>query len=278
MMKRIVKSAFAATVALAVNGVPAEAADKKIACEGSTTVLPIAEAFAEHFMELHPDVNVTVAAGGSGNGAKAIVNGTADVGNMSRFMKEKEFQECAKMGRLPTAHVVAFDGIALVVNKANSVKALTLKQVRDIYAGDIKNWRELGGPDKEIVIISRDHNSGTFETFKKIVMAGEKEIDTSAQSMGSNGAIRTAVQGTPGAIGYVGLGFMEGVKALEINGVLPSLETVKTGVYAIARPLFMFTDGYPRMGTPLFQFITLYLTEDGQDIVEELEFVPVTNY
>ena len=161
MMKRIVKSAFAATVALAVNGVPAEAADKKIACEGSTTVLPIAEAFAEHFMELHPDVNVTVAAGGSGNGAKAIVNGTADVGNMSRFMKEKEFQECAKMGRLPTAHVVAFDGIALVVNKANSVKALTLKQVRDIYAGDIKNWRELGGPDKEIVIISRDHNSGT---------------------------------------------------------------------------------------------------------------------
>jgi phosphate transport system substrate-binding protein len=278
MMKRIVKSAFAAAVALAVNGVPAEAADKKIACEGSTTVLPIAEAFAEHFMELHPDVNVTVAAGGSGNGAKAILNGTADVGNMSRFMKEKEFQECAKMGRLPTAHVVAFDGIALVVNKANSVKALTLKQVRDIYAGDIKNWRELGGPDKEIVIISRDHNSGTFETFKNIVMAGEKEIDTSAQSMGSNGAIRTAVQGTPGAVGYVGLGFMEGVKALEINGVLPSLETVKTGVYPIARPLFMFTDGYPRMGTPLFQFITLYLTEDGQDIVEELEFVPVTNY
>lgn len=277
MMNRIHKSML--TVALAGTlGIGVQAADKTVVCEGSTTVLPIAEAFAEHFMKTHPDVNVTVAGGGSGNGAKAIMNGTADVGNLSRFMKQKEFLACAQMGRMPVAHVVAYDGIAIAVNPGNSVAALTIEQVRDIYAGDITNWKQLGGPDKEIVLISRDHNSGTFETFKKLVMGTEKEISTSAQSMGSNGAVRTGIQNTPGAIGYVGLGFMDGVKALKINDIMPSAETVKTGAYPVARPLFMFTDGYPKMGSTLYQFVTLYLTEDGQDIVEGLDFVPVTDY
>ena len=278
MMKSVLKAlSIVAAVAVAAAGVRADD-HNTIVCEGSTTVLPIAEAFAEYFMKNNPDVNVTVAGGGSGNGAKAIMNGTADVGDMSRFMKDKEFLACAKMGRTPVAHVPAYDGIAMVVNKSNSVDALTIEQVRDIYAGDITNWSQVGGPNKDIVIISRDHNSGTFETFKKLVMAKIKDIDTGAQSLGSNGAVRSAVQSTPGAIGFVGLGFMEGVKDITVNGVQARPETVKSGVYPIARPLFMFTNGYPKMGSPLFQFVTLHLTEDGQDIIEGLGFVPVTNY
>lgn len=256
----------------------AACAEDTIVIEGSTTVLPLAESFANYFMENNPGFTVTVSGGGSGNGAKAIMNGTAQVGDMSRFMKPKEFLACAQVGRMPTAHCVAYDGIAVVVNPKNPVSQLSMDQVRDIYSGTIRNWAEVGGPDMNIVLANRDNNSGTFDTFNSMVMAKKAEISTSAQTYTSNGQIKQVVETTVGAIGYVGLGFVDGVKALTVNGVSPTVETVKSGVYPIARPLFMVTDGYPAMGSPLFRFITLYLTEDGQDMVESHHFVPVTNY
>ena len=254
------------------------AGEHKIFIDGSTTVGPIAKAFAEYYMSKNPDVNITVSESGSGNGAKSLINGTCDIADMSRFMKDKEFKAAVKMGRTPVAHVVAVDGIAMIVHPSNPVGKLTVDQVRDIYMSKITNWKQLGGPDVGIVMISRDTNSGTYETFEKLVMKKEK-IAGSAEYLGSNGAVRQRVQSTQAAIGYIGLGFVDrSVKALSINGITPDMNTISSGVYPIARPLFMFTDGYPKLGSHLHAFITLYLTPKGQEIVEEIGFIPVTKY
>jgi phosphate transport system substrate-binding protein len=254
------------------------AEEHKIFIDGSTTVGPIAKAFAEYYMSKHPDVNITVSESGSGNGAKSLINGTCDIADMSRFMKDKEFKAAVEVGRMPVAHVVAVDGIAMIVHPSNPVGELTVEQVRDIYMGTITNWKEIGGPDVAIVMISRDTNSGTYETFEKLVMKKEKIAET-AEYLGSNGAVRQRVQSTKAAIGYVGLGFVDrSVKALTMNGIAPDMNTISSGVYPIARPLFMFTDGYPKLGSHLHAFITLYLSPKGQEIVEEIGFIPVTKY
>jgi phosphate transport system substrate-binding protein len=253
-------------------------AEEKIIIDGSTTVGPIAKAFAEYYMSKNADVNITVSESGSGNGAKSLINGMCDVADMSRFMKDNEFSAAVEKGRMPVAHVVAIDGIVMIVHPSNPVSGLTVAQVRDIYMGRIKNWKDLGGPNVEIVMISRDTNSGTYETFEGLVMNKEK-IFEKAEYVGSNGAVRQRVQSTPAAIGYVGLGFVDrSVKPLEIDGIVPDMNTISSGIYPIARPLFMFTDGYPKLGSHLYRFITLYLTPKGQEIVEEIGFIPVTKY
>ena len=267
--------AFAASLGLQAVSVGAQ---DKIVIDGSTTVGPIAKAFAEFYMRKHPKVNITVSESGSGNGAKSLITGACHVADMSRFMKEKEFKAAAEKGIMPVAHVVAVDGIAIIVHPSNPVKNLTAEQVRKIYKGEIKSWRELGGPNKKIVKVSRDTNSGTYETFENLVMKKEK-IAADAEYVGSNGAIRQRIQTTQTAIGYVGLGFVDrSVKALTINNVYPSKEAVSSGTYAIARPLFMFTNGYPKLGTDLHAFVTLHLSRKGHEIVESIGFVPVTSY
>ncbi len=261
-------------------------AEDKLVLDGSTTVGPIAKAFAEYYMEQNPGVNVTVSESGSGNGAKSLINGVCDIANLSRFMKEKEFVAAVENGVLPVAHVVAMDGLPVLVHPSNPVSALSVDQVRAIFAGQIKNWKEVGGPDREIVVVSRDTNSGTYETFHTLVMQhkvnGEKvteKIGQGAEYVGSNGAVRQRVQSTPAAIGFAGLGFVDStVKALTINGVYPDADTVSSGKYAIARPLFMFTNGYPKLGSHTHAFVTLHLSPKGQEIIEDIGFVPVTQY
>jgi phosphate transport system substrate-binding protein len=271
-IKTLMTALIAATVA--VTGF----ASDSIVIDGSTTVGPIAKAFAEYYMSLNPDVNVQVSESGSGNGAKSLVNSACDVAAMSRFLKEKEFKAAVDNDVFPVAHVVALDGLPILVHPSNPIKGLTVEQVRDIYKGSITNWKELGGPDMDIIMISRDTNSGTYETFHKLVMAKE-DIAGSAEYVGSNGAARQRVQSTPAAIGYAGLGFVDKtVKALEVNGIYPSHSTVASGEYPVARPLFMVTDGYPKLGTHLYRFMTLHLSEKGQEIVESIGFIPVTQY
>ncbi len=253
-------------------------ADETIVIDGSTTVGPVAKAFAEYYMKRNPGVNITVGESGSGNGAKGMVNKTIQIGTMSRFMKDTEFKAAADNGVMPVAHVVALDGLPILVHPSNPVNELTVEQVQGIYTGKISNWKELGGPDLAIISISRDTNSGTYETFAEKVMHKEK-IGGGTEYVGSNGAIRQRVQSTPAAIGYAGLGFVdETVKALKINGIAPSASTVKSGIYPIARPLYMFTNGYPKMGSHLYRFVTTYLSEDGYNIVKEIGFIPVTSY
>jgi len=146
----------------------------KIIIDGSTTVGPIAKAFAEYYMSMHTDVNVTISESGSGNGAKSLINGVCDIADMSRFMKLNEYKAAIEKGVTPVAHVVAMDGIAIIVHPSNPVGKLTVEQVRDIYMGKITSWKQIGGSDVAIVMISRDTNSGTYESFEKLVMKKEK--------------------------------------------------------------------------------------------------------
>ena len=203
---------------LLFNVTPIQAAEK-IVIDGSTTVGPIAKAFAEYYMSINKDVNITVSESGSGNGAKSLINGVCDVADMSRFMKDKEFKAAVEKGVFPTFHVVALDGLPILVHPSNPVSKLTVEQVRNIYMGKITSWKDVGGPNKKIVLVSRDTNSGTYETFAKLVMKKQK-IARGCEYVGINGAVRARVQSTPTAIGYAGLGFVDKtVKALSINGV-----------------------------------------------------------
>jgi phosphate transport system substrate-binding protein len=276
--KRALAAAAAAVICLAFTATPGFAQGTKIVVDGSTTVGPIAKAFAEYFMSKNPGVNITVSESGSGNGAKSLINGTCEIATMSRFMKDEEFKAAVAKGVLPVATIVAVDGLAIVVHPSSPVQGLTIEQIRDIYIGKITNWKEVGGPNVPIVLISRDTNSGTYESFEELVMKKQK-ISDKAEYVGSSGAIRARVQSTPAAIGYVGLGFVDKtIKAIKVNGVVADNATVTSGEYPVARPLFMFTNGAPKMGSKLHNFLNLYLTQKGQQIVEEIGFVPVTKY
>ncbi len=266
-----------AMICALILGVSANAGEK-IVVEGSSTVGPIAKAFAEYLMSKNKSLNITVNESGSGNGAQALIDGQCQVADMSRFMKGKEFKAAVENGTMPTATAIAMDGIAVIVNPVNSVKNLTVDQIRSIYKGEITNWKELKGPDMPIIMISRDSSSGTFETFEKLVMKKEK-INSNAEYVGSNGQMRARVQSTKGAIGYVGLGFVDKtVKALTVNNIPATKKTIASGVYPIARALFMFTNGYPKPGSNVHKFITMYLSDDGQSIIERIGFIPVTFY
>ncbi len=277
-LRMVLSIAGAALLAATLGAAPAAAADNgnTIVVDGSTTVEPIAKAFAEYYMAKNEGVNITVRGSGSSNGAKSLIAGTCHVADMSRFMKDKEFKAAVEKGINPVAHVVAMDGIAIVVHKSNPVTELTVEQVRDIYMNKITSWKQLGGPDKKIVKVSRDTSSGTFETFHGLVMHKEKIVD--AETVASNSQARQRVLGTPAAIGYVGLGYIKDLKPLEINGVTPNLSTVASGKFPVSRPLYMFTNGYPKLGTHLHSFVTLHLSKRGQEIVLSSGFVPVTQY
>jgi len=246
--------------------------------EGSTTVGPIADVFAEYFIRQYPGLDITVKKTGSGDGAAALVDGRCDIAIMSRFIKPKEFRKAVENNVFPVAHVIAMDGVCVVVHPSNPVTQLSTTQVRDIYMGEIRNWKEVGGPDLPIVIISRDTSSGTYETFHKLVMK-EERMAGNVEYVNSNPQAHARVKTTRGAIGYVGLGFVDAnVKALKMDGVTPSRETIATGLYPVTRPLYMFTNGYPKLGSMTHKFVTFYLTETGQEIIEAKGFVPVTNY
>jgi len=250
-------------------------AQDKLVLDGSTTVGPIAKAFAEYTMRQNPGVTITVSESGSGNGAKALLNGTCDIANLSRDLKDAERAAMTEKGVNPVRHVVAHDALPIIVHPSNKAKGLTVEQLRDIYSGKIANWKEVGGADMKIVVISRDTNSGTFETFKELVMKEEK-ISEGAEYVGSNGAIRQRIQTTRGAVGYAGLGFVDrSVKALEINGIAPSVETVRDKTYPISRDLYMFTNGEPADGSRAAAFLKLGHSEKGREIIEEIGFVPV---
>ncbi|MFH0879280.1 MAG: phosphate ABC transporter substrate-binding protein [Lentisphaerota bacterium] len=248
--------------------------DKNIVMDGSTTVGPIAKAFAEYYMEKNPDVNITVSESGSGNGAKSLINGACQIANMSRPMKDTEIAAAKEKGVQVVEHIVAMDGIAIAAHPSNPVKELSKEQLRAIFTGEISNWKELGGPDKSIVVISRDTNSGTYEAYQEMVMKSERITDK-AEYVGSNGAVRQRVMSTEGAIGYVGLAFLEGVKALAINGVEPNIDTVTDRSYPISRPLFMYSNGEPADGTHLAAVLNICKTADGKKLVEEQGYVPL---
>lgn len=251
---------------------------EKLHIEGSTTVGPIADGFAEVFNQMYPDVTITVNKSGSGTGAAALIDGRCDIATMSRFMKDQEFKDAVSRNVYPVAFAVAMDGVCIVVHPSNPVNGLTTEQVRDIYLGKTTNWSQLGGPDLPIVAISRDTSSGTYDTFESFIMRGQK-MASGIEYVSTNPQASARVKNTRGAIGYVGFGFVQqGLKALTLDGITPTRQTILTGKYPVSRPLFMFTNGYPALGSITHKFVTFYLTERGQEIVEDKGFVAVTEY
>lgn len=241
---------------------------------GSTTLLPIAEQAAEKFQEENPGVAVLVSGLGSSAGIEAAIAGTSDIATSSRDLKPEETDS----GLIDVP--VAFDGIAVIVNPQNPIDGLTTDQLRDIYAGKITNWREVGGEDRDIDLVNRDEASGTREAFKKIVM-GDSRFDLSAVVLPGTGQVRDVVSRSRGAIGYISVGFVAPrftntrVKALTVDGVVPSEDTVASQEYPIARTLHFFTLGEP---TALAQrYIDFVLSERIQeDVVVDAGFVPVS--
>jgi phosphate transport system substrate-binding protein len=244
-----------------------------ITMSGSTTVFPIAQLAAERYMDKHPDVNISVRGGGSGVGISDIILGRVNIGNASRQIKNKETKQAKENGINVVETVVANDGIAIVVNPSNGINKLTLEQVKKIFAGEVSNWKQLGGASMPIVVISRDVSSGTFEVFKELVLKGGK-VREDALLLASNNAVASNVAETPGAIGYVGFGFLsDKVKALEIEGVVPNEKTVNDGTYKISRKLYMYTNGAPK--GEIKAFIDYILSSEGQEIVKETGYIPL---
>ena len=243
----------------------------KIVIDGSTTVGPIAKAFATHFTK-STGVQVTVSESGSGNGAKSLINKTCDIATMSRPMKDKELAAARSKGINPVEHIVALDGLCIVVHPSNRINALTKAQIRGIYMGKYTNWSEVGGPNAPIVVIQRESNSGTADSFKELVMGKDNPITKRAETQSSNGAIKSRVSSTTSAISYIGLGFVDAsVKALLVDGVEADVKTVKNNTYPIHRPLFMYTNGQPTGAVK--QFIDMPKTPEGKNIISETGFV-----
>jgi phosphate transport system substrate-binding protein len=245
---------------------------QKLTIQGSTTVLPIAQAAAEAYMDNNPDADITVRGGGSGTGVAALIDGATDIADASRPMKDKEIKTAREKGVNPVAHVVARDGIAVVVHPDNPLNAISKENIKKIYTGELSRWDKIGGKGT-IVAVSRDAASGTFEAFNELALEKAKLTD-GALMLASNLEIARTVAQTPGAIGYIGLGYLtDNVKALKVDGVMPSEATVNDGSYPLARPLFMYTNGNPKGLAK--SFIDYIMSEAGQQIVKEAGFVPV---
>ncbi|MBN2621313.1 phosphate ABC transporter substrate-binding protein [candidate division WOR-3 bacterium] len=246
---------------------------QKLTIQGSTTVLPIAQSAAEVYMDSDPDADITVRGGGSGTGIAALIDGATDIADASRPMKTKEIKTARERGVNPVEHIVARDGIAVVVHPDNSLTDISIEQLKGIYTGEICRWDKIGVDGGTIVVVSRDASSGTFETFNELALGNAKLTD-SALMLASNLEIARIIAQTPDAIGYVGLGYLSNeIKAVKVNGVLPSEESVRNETYPLARPLFMYTNGEP--SGLARAFIDFVMSNEGQDLVREAGFVPV---
>lgn len=259
---------------------------RSIQNKGSDTLVNVALAWAEEYREVEPDVSVAVTGGGSGTGIAALINGTVDIANASRPMKDKEKDEARSNGIEPIEHVVAIDALAIITNLENPVSELTIPELADMYTGRITNWKDLGGNDAPIILLSRETNSGTHVYFlEEVVRKGEKEnpdiFAPQTLLMTSSVGITSEVRRNPNAIGYDGLGYVDPhhEKIISIAGdkeseyIQPSVESAAEGIYPLSRNLFMYTAGEP--SGALAEYLTWILSEAGQTIVSNLGFVPL---
>lgn len=240
-------------------------AGRAICVAGSTSVQPFAEKLAEIFMHLHPEMRVDVQGGGSSAGIHAATHGAANLGASSRELLGPEKQ----LIEIP----IAYDGIAVIVNPANSLADLQVDRIREIFAGQITNWRDLGLPPQAIDVINREEGSGTREAFEHLVM-GKKEVSPAAMVQDSNGAVREIVAGDPNAIGYISAGLVDDrVKALTIEGVAPTVENIKNHTYKLRRR-FLLVSREAVTGS-CKNFIDFVLSPQGQQILEKEGLVGV---
>lgn len=249
-------------------------AQGSVVISGSTTVLPIAQVTLEAYMQANPGVNISLSGTGSGDGIKALVDKTADIANSSRAIRDSEIERARQAGVTPREFIVAIDAIIPIVHPDNPVTNLSIDQLSQIYQGNIRNWKEVGGEDRAIVIVSRDSSSGTYESWSELVLKKQR-VSPRAQLQASSGAVVQTVTTNRYAIAYVGLGYLNpAIKPLNVNGVKPSMETAMSGEYPIARPLYMYTAGEPAGETA--RYIQFVLSSAGQELVAKTGFVPVS--
>lgn len=265
--------------------VPGGDATAYIENKGSDTIVNLALAWAEAYQGVRPEVRISVTGGGSGTGIAALVNGTVDIANASRQIKDEEIAAVEANGSTPVEFVIARDAIAVIVHPDNPVSELTLQQVADIYSGVVTNWSQVGGEDRPIVRLSRETNSGTHVYFLEEVLRLGQDSDllfsTDTLLLPSSEVISAEVRQNPNAIGYDGLGYVtDDLKVIAIAPepgaayVLPSAETVNNGTYPVARDLYMYTAGEPTGAVA--EYLAWLFTAEAQAIVAELGFVPIT--
>ncbi|WP_342303967.1 PstS family phosphate ABC transporter substrate-binding protein [Methanolobus sp. ZRKC5] len=248
-----------------------------IIIKGSDTVLPLSQAESEEFMYANPDTSITIIGGGSGVGIAALIDGEIEVAMASRNIKDSEMENAQANGIEPVEHVVAWDGIAVVVNPENPVTELTFDQLKSIYDGSISNWADVGGEDLIITVITRDSSSGTYGYFQEEVLLDE-EYRQDALVQPATGAIVQEVAQNTGAIGYIGYAYLgENIAALALDGgegfVEATPENIISGDYPLARPLYYYTNGDPAGLAK--EFIDYVLSPTGQDIVSDVGYFPV---
>jgi phosphate transport system substrate-binding protein len=248
--------------------------------KGSDTVLPLAQKEAETYMKTNKMAKLTVTGGGSGVGFAALVDNTTDIAMASRKIKMDEKIKLQDAGRAYKETIIAYDALSVIVNNDNKVSQLTREQLEGIFTGKIKNWKEVGGDDMPMVVYSRESSSGTFEFFKEHVL-NKKNYASSVLSMPATGAIVQSVSQTKGAIGYIGLAYMDKqVKALKVSYdagktyIAPSMATAKDKTYPIVRPLYYYyLNSVEKAVKP---FVDYVLSAEGQKIVEEVGYVPLS--
>ncbi len=272
-MKRVIGCLIAVLACVVFLDGTASRAGDTIVVNGSTTVLPIGQATAEAYMKKNPGVNISLSGGGSGNGVKALIDGTTQVAMSSRQMKKEEIELARSRNVNPVEHKVAIDALAPVVHPSNPVADLSLEQLSLIYQGKIRNWKEVGGRDMQIIVVSRDSSSGTYESWQEKVLHKQK-VTPRAQMQASSGAVVQVISKNRYAVGYIGIGYVDNsVKTVRVNGVVADDEHALKGTYPIARPLYMYTDGEPR--GPVAGYINFVKGPEGQKIVKKEGFVPL---
>lgn len=264
----------------------AASSPNSVQIKGSDTMVNLAQAWAERYMQENKEEFIAVTGGGSGTGISSLISGTCSIAMSSRNIKEKEILLAKQKGRGPYEIKVALDGLAVVVNPKNPVSKLTIDQLAGIFTGKITNWKEVGGEDKKIVILSREVNSGTHVYFKEHVLRrgdanSKEEFAPSALLLSSSQAIADEVASNPSSIGYYGMGYISNKQkpimiAKDAHSVYesPTIENVVSGKYPISRPLFFYTDGKPQ--DLIKEFVDFCLSREGQEIVLATDFVPVT--
>ena len=252
----------------------AQAAQDEIIINGSTTVLPVMQKGGEAFMAANPNISLAISGGGSGNGIKALNEGLCAVAMSSRDIKDSEKAEAEKMGIKPYQIAIAVDALVPVVHPDNPVKGLSAEQLREIYKGNIKNWKEVGGNDEKIVVISRDTSSGTYESWEEIIMKKEK-VSPTALMQTSNGGVVQAVSNNKKALGYIGFGYLNSaLKKLNVNNIEATPESALAGEWPISRELYLFTDGEPKGAVKKLVDFMLDPMK-GQKSVAEVGYIPL---
>jgi phosphate transport system substrate-binding protein len=250
-----------------------------VTVKGSDTMVILGQRWAEAYMAAHPGKVIQVTGGGSGTGIAALINGTTDICQASRPMRDEERRQIQqRFGEAPHEILVARDGLAVYLNGRNPVAALTLAQLKAIYEGRVHRWSQLGGADAPIVAYGRENSSGTYEYFKEHVLE-KQDFAASIQTLPGTAAVVNAVARDPNGVGYGGGAYLKGVKECAIKrdeataGVLPSAENVRTGAYPISRGLFFYTRKAP--AGAIRAFVDFALSDSGQALVTQVGYFPV---